>query len=418
MLDAAYIDRPVTTFTDLPMLATTDAQYWQDPHAALRVARASGNVARSPWGGLVLLDYDDCVAALSDPRYVNDYDALLTRNDVYDGPLWDWWQLAMLNNNPPVHTRLRSLVSRAFTPRGVVRAAEPTRRITADIVDRALEAGQLELVRDLCEPLPIAVMCELIGVPHTDHGDFDTWISDLGLMFSASMTPETRRVAEAAMANLSGAISELIEVRRRAGEPGDDLLGDLIAAEDSGDRLSRDELVAMIVNLLFGALDTTRGALSMHLTYLALHDDTLALLRADGVTPEAVEELLRLEPPVSEIARAAGSDFEVHGHMVRRGDIVGLSVLAANRDPSRFPEPDRFAPSRHAAGTGASPSLSFGRGIHHCIGAALARLELREALTTILERCATIDIEGDAPKYVPFLSVRCMQELTLVITSA
>ena len=104
------------------MLATTDAEYWQDPHAALRAARASGNVARSPWGGLVLLDYDDCIAALSDPRYVNDYDALLTRNDVYDGPLWDWWQLAMLNNNPPVHTRLRSLVNRAFTPRSVVRA--------------------------------------------------------------------------------------------------------------------------------------------------------------------------------------------------------------------------------------------------------------------------------------------------------
>src|SRR4051812_267741 len=125
------------------MLATTDAEYWQDPHAALRYARTIGNIARSPWGGLVLLDYDDCIAAFSDPRYVNDYDALLTRNDVYDGPLGDWWQLAMLNNNPPVHTRLRSLVSRAFTPRSVVRAAVPTRRITAAIVDRALGTGRL-----------------------------------------------------------------------------------------------------------------------------------------------------------------------------------------------------------------------------------------------------------------------------------
>jgi cytochrome P450 len=293
----------VTTFADLPMLATTDAEYWQDPHAALRAARESGNVARSPWDGLVLLDYDDCVAALADPRYLNDYDALLTRNDVHDGPLWEWWQHAMLNSNPPVHTRLRSLVNRAFTPRSVMRAAEPTRRITAAILDRALEQGRLELVHDLCEPLPIALICELMGVPHADHGDFDAWIGDLGLMFTASMTAETRRIAEGAMANLSDAISDLIEMRRRAGEPGDDLLGDLIAAEDGGDRLSRDELVAMIVSLLFGALDTTRGALSMQVTYLAQHGDALAALRGEGVTPEAVEELLRIEPPVGEIAR-------------------------------------------------------------------------------------------------------------------
>ena len=397
------------------MLATTDAEYWQDPHAALRHARTFGNVARSPWGGLVLLDYDDCIAAFNDPRFVNDYDALLTRNDVYDGPLWDWWQLAMLNNNPPVHTRLRSLVSRAFTPRSVVRAAEPTRRVTASILEPALEEGQLQLIEDLCEPLPIAVMCELIGVPQPDHGDFDTWISDLGLMFSASMTLETRRTAEEAMANLSGAISDLIEARRRAGDPGDDLLGDLIAAEDGGDRLSRDELVAMIVNLLFGALDTTRGALSMELAYLAQHHDALAMLREGGVTPEAVEELLRIEPPVGEIARAAAVDFEVHGFPVRAGDIVGLSVLSANRDPARFAAPDAFVPTRHAAGTGANPLLSFGRGIHHCIGASLARLELREALTTIIDRCGTLEITGDAPQYVPFLSVRCMEEMTLAV---
>ena len=132
--------------------------------------------------------------------------------------------------------------------------------MTSALLEPALEAGQFQLIEDLCEPLPIVVMCELIGVPQPDHGDFDRWISDLGLMFSASMTLETRRIAEDAMANLSGAISDLVESRREAGDPGDDLLGDLIAVEDGGDRLSREELVAMIVNLLFGALDTTRGA--------------------------------------------------------------------------------------------------------------------------------------------------------------
>jgi cytochrome P450 len=405
----------VTTFSDLPVLATTGTDYWQDPHAALRAAREHGPVARSPWGGLVLLDYDDCMRALSDARFTNDYDALLTRNDVLDGPLWDWWQLAMLNNNPPVHTRLRALVSRAFTPRSVARAAEPTRRVTAAILDGALARGRIDLVRELCEPLPIAVMCDLIGVPRSEHGDFDRWISDLGLMFSASMTPETRRTAEGAMADLSGAITDLGAARRRAGDPGDDLLGDLIAAEDGGDRLGPDELIAMIVNLLFGALDTTRGALSLHVTYLVQHPDELGTLRDGGVTPEAVEELLRIEPPIGEIARSAGVDLELHGHPVPQGEIVGLSVLSANRDATRFPDPWRFDATRHRAGSGGSPILTFGRGIHHCIGAALARLELREALATLLERCRTIEIDGDAPGYVPFLSVRCTEEVTLGI---
>lgn len=364
----------------------------------------------------MLLDYDDCVAALSDPRLVNDYDALLTRNGVTDGPLWDWWQLAMLNTNPPVHTRLRSLVNRAFTPRSVVRAVEPTRRVTGEILDRALEEGCIELVRELCEPLPIAVMCELIGVPHADHGDFDRWITELGLMFTTSMTPETRRIAEDAMTSLSASIAELIESRRRTDRVGKDLMADLIAAEEDGDRLSRDELVAMVVNLLFGALDTTRGALSMEVAYLVQHPDDLAALRRERpLSPQAVEELLRLEPPVGEISRAAAVDFELYGHSVGEGDTVALSVLAANRDPSRFPDPERFDLRRHRAGS--NPILSFGRGIHHCIGAALARLELREALDTLLQRCRTIELAGAAPRYVPFLSVRCMESVSLSVSA-
>jgi cytochrome P450 len=290
--------------------------------------------------------------------------------------------------------------------------------VTGQILDRALEAGSIELVRELCEPLPIAVMCELIGVPHADHGDFDRWITELGLMFTASMTPETRRIAEDAMTSLSASIAELVESRRRTGRTGDDLMGDLIAAEEDGDRLSRDELVAMVVNLLFGALDTTRGALSMEVAYLVQHPDALAALRRERpLTPQAVEELLRLEPPVGEIARAAAVAFELDGHPVGEGEVVGLSVLAANRDPTRFRDPDWFDPHRHRAGAGSNPILSFGRGIHHCIGAALARVELREALETVLQRCRTIELAGAPPRYVPFLSVRCMENVSLSVSA-
>jgi cytochrome P450 len=405
----------VNTLTDLVLLPTTDPGFWQDPHAAVRRAHERGPVARSPWDSLVLLDYDDCLAVLADTRFANDYDTLLTRHDVVDGPLWDWWQLAMLNNNPPVHTRLRSLVSRAFTPRSVARAAAPTRRIAEELLEPALERGRVELVSEVCAPLPIAVMCELIGVPRDRHADFDFWVSELGLMFSANMTAETRERAEQGMANLYAAISALIEQRRTAGDAGDDLLGDLIAAEDGGDRLSRDELVAMIVNLLFGALDTTRGALSLAVDFLVRHPDALRTLRDDrSILKEGVDELLRIEPPIIEIARVATVDTELHGHTVASGDVVGLSVLAANCDPTRFAQPDVFDPRRFAGGS-PQPILTFGRGIHHCVGAALARIELHEALDVILDCCRVLEPAGPPPRRVPFLAVRCMETLPLVV---
>jgi cytochrome P450 len=405
----------VTPYADLPLLPVLDADFWQDPHAAVRAARAIGPVARTPWNFPVLLDYDDCVSALADPRLINDYDTLLTRNGITDGPLWDWWKLAMLNSNPPHHTRLRALVSRAFTPRAVSGAVEPIRSHTTRILDAALERGHIELVHDLCEPLPIAVMCELIGVPRSDHQSFDRWIVDLGLMFAERITAEMRATAEHAMCELSDYVRALVATRRANGL-GNDLLDGLIAAEEAGDRLSEDELVAMVVNLLFGALDTTRGALSMSVAALVNTPERLAALRADpahlGV---AVEELLRFEPPIGELSRIAATDLEVCGLPVAAGTVVAMSTLGANRDPRRFSHPDELDLRRYETPTTAPQLLSFGRGIHHCVGSALARLELREALDVLLERCGTIEPAGPPPRYIPFLRVRSMESLPLTI---
>jgi cytochrome P450 len=400
---------------DLPLLPVLDAAFWQDPHAAVRTARAQSSVARTPWDWPVLLDYDDCVGALADPRLGNDYDALLTRNGITNGPLWNWWKLAMLNSNPPHHTRLRSLVSRAFTPRAVYAATGPIRAHTNAILDTALERGAIELVGEMCEPLPIAVMCELIGVPRGDRHSFDRWIADLGMMFAEAITPEMRATAETAMIELSDYVSALVADRRR-GELGENMLDGLIAAEEAGERLSLDELVAMVVNLLFGALDTTRGALSMSVATLVQSPALLARLRADrALIGPAVEELLRYDPPIGEIARVARTDLELHGIPVPAGSMVAISTLGANRDPARFVRPDDLDLDRYVAPTNAPQVLSFGRGIHHCIGSALARLELREALDVLLDRCRDIELQRDEPTYVPFLRVRSLVSLHLAV---
>jgi cytochrome P450 len=398
----------------LPLLDVLDEAFWQDPHTPLREARRHSPVARTPWGSPVLLDHDDCVAALADPRLTNDYDALLTRNDIDDGPLWDWWQLAMLNNNPPAHTRLRSLVSRAFTPRSVARANDIVRRVADDLLAPALERGHIELVREFCEPLPIGVMCELIGVPRGDREGFDRWIADLGLMFSERVTPDMRATAEAAMVDLSAYVDRLVDERQANGDT-DDLLGALVAAEAAGDRLSRAELVAMVVNLLFGALDTTRGALSMSVALLAADPSRAEMLRDDeALLAPAVEELLRVEPPAGEIVRMASCDLELRGVPVEAGTPVGISTLAANRVPARFDEPDVVDLRRYTR-PATAPILSFGRGIHHCIGSTLARVELREAVGVLLDRCTSIELAGDPPRFVPFLRVRCLSALPLAL---
>lgn len=404
----------IARLNHLPLLDVLDEAFWQDPHTPLRDARDRSPIARTPWGSPVLLHYDDCAAALADPRLVNDYDALLTRNDISDGPLWDWWQLAMLNNNPPEHTRLRSLVNRAFTPRAVARASDIVRRTAADLLAPALERGRVELVRELCEPLPIAVMCELIGVPRGDRDGFDRWIADLGLMFSERVTPEMRATAEAAMVDLSEYVDRLVDERQASADT-DDLLGALVAAESAGDRLSRAELVAMVVNLLFGALDTTRGSLSMSVAVLAADPARARVLRDDpSLLGPAVDELLRVEPPVGEIIRMASCDLELHGLPIVAGTPVGISVLAANRDPTRFDDPDSVDLRRFTRAA-TLPILSFGRGIHHCIGSALARVELREAISVLLESCERFELAESRPRYVPFLRVRCLSALPLVL---
>jgi cytochrome P450 len=404
-----------------PVIDPTDATFWVDPHRVLADAAGRAPVARTTLGHLVLLRRDDAERALVDPRLRNDYDALLTRHGIVDGPLFRWWRLAMLNTNPPTHTRLRALVGRAFTPRAVARMEAPMRDATVARLELLAGAGPVELIRDLAEPLPLTFVCDLLGVPRPDHAAFAAWVADLGLMFAETMPDAQRRQAETAMEGLSAFVTDLVDHRRR--HPADDVLTGLVQAETDGDRLSLDELVAMVVNLLFGGLDTSRSLLSTAV-WLLHRDDAdgasarlRAGLRAEPDRwPAVVEEILRHEPPIGEVLRVAAEDLEVHGETVPAGGLLGISLLAANRDPACYERPDRFDPDRFAPDRpgGAEPAaLSFGRGIHHCLGHSLARLEARTVLQTIIERCPELELRTGEPSWVPFLRVRRLASVEL-----
>jgi cytochrome P450 len=387
--------------------------FWADPYGALAAARKQGRVARTPDGQPVLLAYADVDEALRHPALATfSLTAVLANAGVADGPLFDWLHRIMLGMNPPDHTRLRTLVNRAFTPRRVESLRQRTRAYAAELIDRHRTTGRMDWVADFAHELPIWAVCELVGVPTADRDQFKQWTLDVSLVFTNRLSRDDRRVAEDALISLSAYIAELVAHRRR--EPADDLLSALVHAEADGDRLSAAELEAMIANLLNGGHETTRSLLSIAVALLVAHPDALAALRADpGLVPGAVEEVLRYESPILSTMRVAVEPVEVGGVPLDPGQPVVLSFLAANRDPARFADPDRFDVRRADV-----RPVSFGFGIHHCVGAALARLEGQEALTELVTTCRDLELLVPAPVWTPFLQVRRIESLPIAFRTA
>ena len=381
-----------------------------DPFAGLRQLARSHPVVRDTWGNWVVLGYDDCRRLLADPELRNDYDHLLTREGITDGPLLDWWRLAMLNSNAPQHTRLRSLVSQAFTPRAVERVRLRARALSEELVDGLEGASAIEFVSGFAHLLPIQVICELLGVPREDHDAFNRWTIEMTYMFSHPLTAERRAIAEAAIVGLGEHVEGLVEERRR--HPTDDLLSGLVGAEADGDRLSHAELVAMVINLLNGGHDTTRSLLMILLSILAADGELAARLRSHPeLVPGAVEEGLRLEPPVPLVYRVSTAPKEVGGTTIPADSTITLCLLTANRDPAHFADPDRLDPARSGA-----TILSFGHGPHFCIGNALARLEAAEAVGVLLRRWADVRLDGPRPAWLPNQGVRSFPALPLLVS--
>ncbi|HEX4431956.1 MAG TPA: cytochrome P450 [Frankiaceae bacterium] len=384
----------------LPVLNLNAPDIWQDIHAPLREAREMSPFGVSGEGAIHVLRDAEVEACLRDPRFLAA--DLMALNGLRSGPLWEWWNSVMFSKNPPEHTRLRKLVSRAFTPRSVERLRPQIAGHVQSILAPALEVGRFDAQGDLGHRLPLAVISDLLDIPEADRASFGVWTKQLGLAFSAIRDPLIHREIEDALAQLDAYVKGLIAERRKA--PGEDLLSALIQVEEAGDRLTTDEMVALTENLMFAGHDTTRGALAAMAVLFARNPDQLAAVAADPeLVPRAAEEVLRYEPITFGTARLASETMDFAGLQIGEGEPVVLCLTAACRDPRRYADPDRFDVQRQDV-----KSTTFGAGIHFCLGATLARVELEEAIRVLAQPGATLELT-DEPRWVPLAQIRCYE---------
>jgi cytochrome P450 len=368
----AIMTVPATPFVDPAVLA--------DPHPLLAELRESGPVHRIDGSTGVpvwmVTRYDDVLAALSDPRLSNDPHHASALTEVLRG---DFLSRSMIGTDPPEHTRLRRLVSKAFTARRVEGLRPRVQEITDALLDRITPRGSADLVADFGLPLPITVIGELLGVPETDRDRFREWTDE---MLDRPFDPGSDlALVTAARERMHGYLADLVAAKRA--RPADDLLTDLVEATDEGERLDTQELLAMTFLLLIAGYVTTVSLIGNGTLALLRHPEQLDRLRADlSLVPQAVEELLRFDGPVNPgLTRFALEDLEIGGVRIPRGEMVLLAIAAADRDPRRYPDPDRLDVGAVDPG-----HLAFGHGMHYCLGAPLARLEGQIAFTAMLTR--------------------------------
>ncbi|NUS86140.1 MAG: cytochrome P450 [Streptomyces sp.] len=315
----------------------------------------------------------------------------------------------MLDLEPPDHTRLRRLVSKAFTPRTVERLAPVVERLADELVEAFVAEGGGDLVHAVAEPLPVAVIAEMLGIPPEDRAQLRPWSADICGMFELNPSDEAARRAVRASVEFSAYLRELIAARRRA--PGEDLISGLVAAYDEGDRLTEQEMISTCVLLLNAGHEATVNSTGNGWLALFRHPDQLALLRSDpgALLPTAVDELLRYDTPLQLFERWVLDDIEVGGTVIPRGSEVALLFGSANRDPERFPDPDRLDLSRTD-----NAHFTFGGGIHYCLGAPLARLELAASFGALLRRAPGLRLVAE-PRWNPGFVIRGLRELLVEV---
>ena len=355
--------------------------------AAIAEARRHHWLARTPLG-FSLSRQEDCISLLRDRRFHNALSLLRQINGMEPDETEDPRRRSILSMEGDDHARLRRLVAPAFTPAAADRLRPFMREVVSGLVDTFVRSGRCELVVDLCEPYPIPIICELLGAPKEDWRQFSAWATDIFRIFNQNLAEDLPRI-EAANGALEAYLGDLIAERRVA--PGDDLLSVLIAIEEEGDRLSTEELVSLAVAVLMAGTDTTRNQLACALALFAEYPDQWALLaERPDLAPRAVEETMRYLGAVRGTVRFAPEDVVFRDVLFPKGTLVFVSLAAANRDPDRWEACDTFDISRERR----SQHMTFGSGIHHCMGAALARAELQEALTLLSTRLPGLATDG------------------------
>jgi len=398
------------TVDDIVMSLMATPEGRRNPYPHYDQLRALAPVARSGIGGLwFLTGFDDCHNVLRDQRFgKGDPDAPLTllpgaaprRRLRFAGK-------TMLLVDPPDHTRLRGLVSREFTPRRVERLREGVERMCDEILDDIADAGEVDLMDTLAFPLPVRVIGELLGVPEEDRDAFRPLVLAAAKSIEPDMTEEEFAAADAAGQQQADYFTRLIA--DRTADPEDDLLSALIAVRDGTDRLDEEELIATAILLFAAGFETTTNLVGNGIVTLLQHPDQLDLLRRDpSLLASAVDEILRVESPVQLDLRIAFDDVDLADQRIQAGDAVVTMLGAANRDPAKIPEPDRFDITR-----GDVPLMSFATGIHYCLGANLARMEGRVVLQRLLDRFNTIELVDEEPAWRDRLTLRGLDHLNV-----
>jgi len=336
--------------------------------------------------------YDDCLAVLRDHEHFSSRPpAMLQQLRAEFGPFAG--ATTMLDSDPPVHTRLRRLVSRAFTPRRIKDIEPRIRAIAAELLDRIAREGSFDLMDEFAGPLPVIVIAEMLGVPPAEHAQFKTWSNQIieggrGTFRGAAPGEQVKATSQELRSYLTK------QIERRRSDPGDDLITALVQAHDEGSALAADELLAFVVLLLLAGNETTTNLIGNGTLALMRHPEQLDRLRGEpSLMPSAIDEMLRFDSPVQSTVRTCAAGTNVGGTEVAVGELLFVILAAANHDPRRFPNPDTFDVSR-------SPNdhLAFGEGIHFCLGANLARLEGAIAISSMLERFPKLRLANrDAP---------------------
>lgn len=363
--------------------------------------------------GFVLPRYEEVVRVLKDPRFAND------RRNAGGSSLDRWWMpiimrlvaSSMVLKDPPDHRRLRNLVQKAFTPVMVENLNGRVAQITEELLDAAARKPVVDLMEDFALPLPLTVIAEMLGVPQADRIGFRKLIAKV--LDSSEVTPISFIRNYPHMLRLNSFLRKLVKLRRE--QPGDDLVTALVQAEEGGDRLSEDELISMVFLLLFAGHETTVNLIGNGVLELVRHPGQLQKLREQpDLIDSAIEEMLRFTNPVGVVApRFAREDVEIAGVPIPKGSALNLLIGSANLDETAFPDADKLditrSPNRH---------VSFGYGIHYCLGAPLARLEARVAIPALLRRFPRLDLAVPAEKlrWRPNIGLRGLEALPLSVS--
>ena len=393
-------------------------EFFTNPYPVYRRLRTEDPVHwRETWNCWIISRYDDALAGLRQDgrrfsvvgQFGSHLNALPEAVRPRFLPLRQHFSIGLLHSDPPAHTRLRSLIGQAFTPRVVEGMRERIEATVNRLLDAVQDAGRMDVIRDFAFPLPSIVTAEVVGMPPEDRHQFKAWSDDIAA-FSAS-NRLTVEVAERAQRSLLAVRAYLLEIAaQRRERPRDDLISRLVSAEAGAERPSEGELLSTCVTFLVGGHETTTALIGSGLLALFQHPDQMQRLRDEpAAVKSAIEEFLRFESPNQRINRLAKEDFEIEGRRIERGQRVMFLLGAANRDPDQFPDPDRLdvcrEPNRH---------LAFGIGPHFCIGASLARLEATVAFTTLLRRFPDLRLAGERPEWLPSYQLRLLKSLPVL----